>query len=79
MLYTHKTLYGAFTYSNNWESITSNKISKYILTEIIKIGYTPHTLEWRNTIAYVCIDNQHFFYIFGFSRDYRTVIMNKDI
>ena len=79
MLYTHKTLYGAFRYSNHWESINSNKICKYLLPEIIEIGYTPHPLEWRNTIAYVCIDNIHFFYIFGFSRDSRTIFMNKDI
>ena len=79
MFYTHQTLYHGFRQSNHWESISSNKKSKYLLAEIIKIGYTPHLLKWGKTIAYVCIDNLHFFYIFGFYRDSRTAIMNKDI
>ena len=79
MLYTYQTLYHGFRATTHWKEISSNKKSKYLLTKIIKIGYTQHMLEWWITIVYVCIDNLHFFYIFGFYRDSRTTVMNKDI
>ena len=63
MLHTHQTLYHGFRASTHWGAISSDKKSKYLLAEIIKIGYTPHLLEWWKTIAYVCIDNLQFFFI----------------